>query len=549
LAVGSEEAAGSFLAKNFQAVFRVPRPVLCDWQDFALQQLKTALPRHDETELQEVLRIMQLPKFNLNLENLARPREIKFFVNRLGALHRQWGDDVPLQMQALYLMLDDATPDVEVQLRLSTDSAPLGSVPPGLIGADWREWVAALYYNIPKERALHVLLSDEIFNALQSGDFNYFESHGTLPGLLRVLDDVINYRVDGWLHGNSATLAFAARSIKALDASEPRVEQCRNALCNALERAEGWSILNAEVAAGVLAMMEWRKSEDFAAAVVSVIAKASPAPSIVGSPDRDRLYQAWAEALFSVANRIKSTHPALAPTLRISSTDVNSYLEIVRALVKSGYDTTIPQILNPTEPEKVLNTLKESASKGNFRKAEGQIVELLFKEYPSQALEFGGLAGTLTVLLNKNNNIPLDVRRSALLALLLMSSQADAARQVLRVAVQDGNISNILSAFLNAKNNSEQEGVAASFLSMLLYNFAASVPFATTAYPGADVFGTKLREATDRDLVSRICNLAVSLGLVEQLRQIRPNKPEYEKFYVLLRQELNAVNPAHTTAI
>jgi len=537
----------SFLAKNFQAVFRVPPPVLSDWLDFALQQLKTALPRHQEADLQEVVRIMQLPKFNLNLENLSTPREVKLFVNRLGSLHRQWCDDqVPLQMQALYLMLEDATGDVETQLRLSTESGVLGHVPPGLIGADWREWIAALHYNIPKERALHVLLSDKIINALQSGDSSYFKSHGPLTGLLRVLEEVISYRVDGWVQGNSVMLALAARAIRPLDGSESHVQRCRRVLCDALGETKNWNDLNAEVADGLIALTEWRQSKDFAAIVISVLAEAKPGVQIVADDARQKYYRAWRDGLVSVATRIKSLHPELVPTFRTSSADPRAYFEIAYALIESGHDKAFPQLMIPTVPVTVLNQLLLTTANGTFGRNDLLILSVLIEEAPT--MQFGKLAEQLAPALYSTNKLRVDLRLAALLALLRISASVASAQENLRLLVQAGHIGSTLSQFLGAKDDpSGPEGVAASFIALLIYRYPSPARGAPGMQTGVQYFDTKLLQTEDRDLASRICTLANSLGLSEQLKQIQPSKPEDEKFYTLVRDELNAVKSERGT--
>jgi hypothetical protein len=535
LAQSSTEAGSaerSFLAKNFQVIFRVPQPVLSDWQDYVLQYLKIALPRHNDTDLQEVVRIMQLPKFNPNLNNLATPREIKLFVNQLGAVHRQWGDQVPLQMQALFLMLADTAESLEVHLRRASE-AELGNVPPGLIGADWREWVAALHYNIPKERALHVLLSDKVLNALQLGDPDYFESQSSLPGLLRVLWDVISYRVSDWSRDSPATVALASRSIRALDDTEPLVGRCREVLCDALASAAKWPAPNAEVAEGLVAMMEWRDSKDFATTVISVLARATSGVS--APPDAGQM-KVWADALFSIANHVKFAHPDLIATIKIPSSDVTAYFGVAGSLIASGYSEKIPQLLSPTDPAGVLNQLVGIAGNFAFRQGEAEILKILMREHPT--LEFGNLAGTLSVALRANNNPQPDVRLAVLLTLLRMSATLVPAQDVLRSSVSEGNFGKGLAQFLEAKDERGQEGVAASFIAMLIYKYSALGSL--EVQPGVAYFDQKLRQADDSDLISRICKLAESLGLSGQMRRIHrpPGSSEYEKFYLLVRQSL-----------
>lgn len=84
--------------------------------------------------------------------------------------------------------------------------------------------------------------------------------------------------------------------------------------------------------------------------------------------------------------------------------------------------------------------------------------------------------------------------------------------------------------------------MAASFIAMLLYNYSVNAAFAVPGVQTASAyFDQKLRQADDSNLISRICRLAESLGLTEQMKQIQPptGQTGYDKFYLMLRQGLN----------
>ncbi len=96
----NDELTRSFTEKTFQIKFRVSPPVLSDWHEFFKNQLKVAFPDHGEDDFHLIYRIYDLRM--LAGTHAPTPREMKLFINSIGALHRQWKDDIPLPVQALY---------------------------------------------------------------------------------------------------------------------------------------------------------------------------------------------------------------------------------------------------------------------------------------------------------------------------------------------------------------------------------------------------------------------------------------------------------------
>ena len=103
------ELANAFVAKTFQVTFRASPPVLSDWKNFFQQQVEIAFPDHKpKSDFHTVYRLFYL-KTAINGHPVT-PRDIKLFANHLGALHRQWGDEIPLPVQAVYTLFVEKKP-------------------------------------------------------------------------------------------------------------------------------------------------------------------------------------------------------------------------------------------------------------------------------------------------------------------------------------------------------------------------------------------------------------------------------------------------------
>ena len=114
--------ATSFLDKTFQLRFRVPPLLLTNWREFLQKALQQALPNHQEADYHGVYRAFAA---NGGLETSApTPRDLKTFVNQIGALHREWQDEFPLSHLACYVLFQGDGKDVRKAL-LSNDESEL----------------------------------------------------------------------------------------------------------------------------------------------------------------------------------------------------------------------------------------------------------------------------------------------------------------------------------------------------------------------------------------------------------------------------------------
>ncbi len=212
-----EEQATAFIEKTFQVRFHVPTPVLADWYDFLYKQLQAAFPDHDRTELETVRRLYRL--YRLTEEKAERPvtpRDIKLFVNNLGALHRQWKDDIPLPIQALYVLYKEKIEHNPLKTLVEQDivSRPLLFL---LNEPKWRQYLGALHFNIPPERVMHILIADRLEKALMKGKGDLLLSLHELPGFEGILEHIVEERGAEWAQERPGYLGMAAAALEELD--------------------------------------------------------------------------------------------------------------------------------------------------------------------------------------------------------------------------------------------------------------------------------------------------------------------------------------------
>lgn len=159
--------ANSFIDKRFQIRFGVPPLVLSNWKSYLIKLLCEALPDHSKEE--ETLNRIFLV-FNLARTETSRsptPRELKLFVNQIGAIHRQWEHEFPLPHVAYFALLQRQR--VNVGDELISGKVPSKTME-SLLGKDLKANLAGLAFNVKNTMGQQLLLKDPIVKALSNNE-------------------------------------------------------------------------------------------------------------------------------------------------------------------------------------------------------------------------------------------------------------------------------------------------------------------------------------------------------------------------------------------
>lgn len=182
------EFKNAFLDKTFQIKFHVSPPLLSRWNDYMIKLLKNALPKHSEEEFHDIYRLFTL----INIKKEApTPREIKIYINKVGAIHRQWQEEIPLKYMALYVSLDMENWIPEKDL-LKTEYNIVENTPVlSIVGNDWREWLAAIHFNQEKEEAMQILLAPIFEGAILNNNIELLLEKSNIYGFFYIFEDYL----------------------------------------------------------------------------------------------------------------------------------------------------------------------------------------------------------------------------------------------------------------------------------------------------------------------------------------------------------------------
>lgn len=287
-------AGTNFLEKSFQVQFVVAEPVVGKWKEYFIGLLRTAFPMHGTSDLENVY-------FLYNQANAIMaprtPRAMKQFINRLGALHRQWEDDVPFKVQAAYALY--VRPDTNLRpALLANDPAQLfgdhsDTVLAIVASEQWRLEMAALYYGVPTALANHMLLSEPIAKALGTGDGASLQALLAIDGFDATCETVVGESVVIWRSKDFAAACSALQEIGHL-----HVHNIERQLRAAFSRLSEWSA-SGPTQDAIIDLFRGLNAAELRAPVTHLLQIASPpqqSKSETGGPSFQHKCDEWVKA-------------------------------------------------------------------------------------------------------------------------------------------------------------------------------------------------------------------------------------------------------------
>jgi hypothetical protein len=192
-----DEVWQSFIDKSFQIRFEVPPPVLSQWKERLLALLAKALPDHPPGDWTLIYRVFNLYRVSDSRDPTLR--ELKLYVNQIGAIHRQWQDALAIGPVAYYVSLRRSLDQAALRVGLVQGSLNRLSEVSSLFGPeiDLRGILAALVFNVSPRLATQCLLAGPIYDNLtknQSKELKHLaQTHE--DGFWAVLEEVAVNRI------------------------------------------------------------------------------------------------------------------------------------------------------------------------------------------------------------------------------------------------------------------------------------------------------------------------------------------------------------------
>lgn len=184
--------AQSFTDKTFDLTFRVTRPVLSDWKEYLTRQMRAVFGEHIEENSIYLTGLLLENSLTLLTGTSVTPRGINTLVNQIGTLWLQWHKEEIAFVSIAYYAVFLKSSDIDIQVAVGMPQAGIASYDP-----NWQRAVAAIYYGVPPEHAVQILIEQRLRTAIAERKADEFKRLSEIRGFEQVLQRILDQGASG----------------------------------------------------------------------------------------------------------------------------------------------------------------------------------------------------------------------------------------------------------------------------------------------------------------------------------------------------------------
>ena len=366
---GGDSPAVTFLDKTFQIRFRIPAPLLSDWRAFLMKQLKKAFPSEQEADFHMVSQIFAILKAE---KKPPTPRDIKVFVNQIGAVYRTSPKQISLPQQALFVALIeqdwDPSKDLPEPERLQFYRGP-----------DWKENLVALYYNMPRETAVQVFLRDKVEKAMAEGKPDLLREQAKTPAVDSAVTAILDARLTGWTANEPHMIGRAAYVLTALGIETTYTGKREfGRLKTATEGVPAWPRLDIDCGMGISVLIKQAHDEAFSRRVVESLSASLPFGGNKAEAKESDL-SPWVCGVFEILKGVIATghENSIAQSFRLGKSP-QDYLGLVSVVATcDAYESLWKYCVPGCSPAEVVQHMEQAVSSGDFYASYEQAIDVM----------------------------------------------------------------------------------------------------------------------------------------------------------------------------
>ena len=172
-----------YIDKTFDIVFRVAQPVLTDWKKFFETKWKEAFEdKFNPIEYEYVIQAYDI----LSESSDLTPRSILRFINECILLKRTFGD-IPERYIAIFNLKKGALKEHPLDTTCLKNLNPIYSH-----DSKYYDYITALAYQVPPEKAISAIYKKELINALLIGNIAELNRISQTPFFKDILEDALD---------------------------------------------------------------------------------------------------------------------------------------------------------------------------------------------------------------------------------------------------------------------------------------------------------------------------------------------------------------------
>ncbi len=247
------------------------------------------------------------------------------------------------------------------------DQDLLRTVPPTMVGSDWRECVAAIHFNVPRNKALQVLVSGQLKDALLAGKSDRLEELTRIPGFTKLVEKQLETSCTSWVQSESPNIAKVSATLSGVkSASDPSWERTWTLLGQAAVKVTSWPGFNAEIANGMIHLITRYKGAELVAALITSVANSVPQQKDANPTERAQL-EPWANGCISLLTDLRARNDELLSSSFSVDTGGASYVNLMILLTSNPNASTVIHYFRPQQsPQTVIETLMKVVGEGNL---------------------------------------------------------------------------------------------------------------------------------------------------------------------------------------
>jgi len=387
--------ADEFVEKTFQIRFHVPLPITSDWRYFFINKLKKAFPNHFQHyrgDLHAIYRIFDAKR--IDNHRPPTPREVKLFINQLGAYHRvrqyiDEGEAIPLPVQCWYVLAvhDLIAKHGPEDVLVNRYEELLGEDAQRFFkhAARLQEHLAALYFNVEVDKAMQVLIGDEVREALQLGNgkrLKELQEKVPVEAFFTVVEREIFNELNDWVARDPLAIAKAALALRDLARDDsPDWRVIWQQLIDDAQKAE-WSDLDEQAGKGLVTLLQ--KSGNRYEMLGKSLLNNLKLPLAIGKEEQKQgVYTArvddWTKGLVLLLHEFqRSGREKLFQEFRIPG-DAAFYVEVIRAAVQLE-DELLLQLGPQASAGEVVKRLSDLCLNAELDELYAKVVRVLAKK-------------------------------------------------------------------------------------------------------------------------------------------------------------------------
>lgn len=470
--------AQSFINKTFQVRFEVPPPALSDWRKYFVAKLIEAMPNHNSEDFYNVVRFYG--SYYGRSAPAPTPRAIINIVNQIGALHRQWHDDISIVHMAAYTLLRQDAASIQqfvsalIEGKVFTNREDAREV----AGEGINESLAMLAFNLEARRAQQLLLHEPIVTAFESRDGRELARLAdAFEGFWEVMESMeLTQYIAGDESKLSSIASCLANSSLLLKASlRQEAITVTQELRRAIDDMDSFKSINSKLVDGLASLLLFIKDCQLAADLVQ---KVSATPMWHNQAETS-LVQGWVEGMLLLTERLNEY--GFEDVYESGITVPNGpegYVLVCGTISRLDCKNKIKLI-----PNEEINEIVEYLANQEFlERSQADTMATLRTIMDAKiAVDWTKLAYSIQVLLYNLETEGTKTIYGLIELLLEIQGDCESAKKTLRTLVEDGVI---MHWFSLATDSSDFECMGLCLYVHLLSNNDASAPKASFGNSG-----------------------------------------------------------------